>query len=430
MAGWLPRRRGTCFPLAPMSTHAHRPLGRSRGVARSARRFTGLGGLAGLLVASLLVSCGDSGPAEEVVITTELYQRWRDLPHRISRIELTSSPLTEGTGLRVTAQNDGGAAGVFDRPRVRIGADRWASSHLRSVEGSVVVEIPPHDPTMPALHAASVTASVTAPELEGASSVVAYIRGYRIDTNLYDTPPDFGDRIPYDPGYGYTTQGVGIQLGEPSVSGSEITFDVRARNSLGLADRPDMNEAMAEATTWVRVDYVVVGAFGRSNTARGEAEYTLSYATFGTETAHPHATPAAQAVSVAGDAGLPQGLLGLTGFDVWLNVPGHQDPACVEIHSMEGTVAGPGRYLTELSVRLWDQAYDASSGSADAKVDMMLSNSSTFVEVGNLCLGLRGEVGLLQFGGSATVSPFVTETVELPLSRGEPHVFDALFDAL
>lgn len=97
---------------------------------------------------------------------------------------------------------------------------------------------------------------------------------------------------------------------------------------------------------------------------------------------------------------------------------------------MEGTVAGPGRYLTELSVRLWDQAYDASSGSADAKVDMMLSNSSTFVEVGNLCLGLRGEVGLLQFGGSATVSPFVTETVELPLSRGEPHVFDALFDAL
>ena len=73
---------------------------------------------------------------------------------------------------------------------------------------------------------------------------------------------------------------------------------------------------------------------------------------------------------------------------------------------------------------------NASSGSADAKVDMMLSNSSTFVEVGNLCLGLRGEVGLLQFGGSATVSPFVTETVELPLSRGEPHVFDALFDAL
>ena len=280
-----------------MSTHAHRPLGRSRGVARSVRRLTALWGLAGLLAASLLVSCGDSGPAEEVVITTELYQRWRDLPHRISRVELTSSPLTEGTGLRVTAQNDGGAAGVFDRPRVRIGADRWASSRLRSVEGSVVVEIPPHDPTMPALHAASVTASVTAPELAGASSVVAYIRGYRIDTNLYDTPPDFEERIPYDPGYGYTTQGVGIQLGEPSVSGSEITFDVRARNSLGLADRPDMNEAMAEATTWVRVDYVVVGAFGRSNTSRGEAEYTLSYATFGTETAHPHASPATQATT-------------------------------------------------------------------------------------------------------------------------------------
>jgi hypothetical protein len=345
-------------------------------------------------------------------------------------MELTSTSLADGTGVRTTAQNDGGAAGVFDRPNVRVAVDRWESSRLSSAEGSIVVEIPPHDPTMPALHSATATATLSAPELAGADTLIAYIRGYRIDTDLYDTAPEFEDRIPYDPAFGYTTQGVGIQLGEPSVSGDDVTFSVSARNSLGLADRADMNEAMAEATTWVRVDYVVVGAFGRSAAARGDAEYTLSYPTFGMDTEHAHAAPAAQAVTVAGAAGLAQGMLGLTGFDVWLNVPGHQDPACVEVHGMEGPASGPGRYVTELSVRLWDRDYDAATGAANAKVDMMLSNSSTFTEVGNVCLGLRGQVGLLQFGGAATASPFATETLELPLSRGEPHVFDTLFDAL
>ena len=273
-------------------------------------------------------------------------------------------------------------------------------------------------------------ATVTDERLASADTLVAFIRGYRIDTDLYEVAPDFAERIPYDPALGYTSQGLGIQLGAPAVEGDDIRFAVQARNSLGLSDRADMNEAMSEATTWVRVDYLLVGAFGRSHGARAAAEYTLSYATFGQNTVHEHADPSAQEATVTGEPGLPNGLLGLTGFDFWLNVPGRIDPSCVEVHAMDGIASGPGRYVTELSVRLWDPQYEPGSGRATAKVDMMLSNSSNFTEVGNVCLGLRGEVGLLQFGGAARSSSFETDTVELPLSRGLPHTFDALFDEL
>ena len=375
----------------------------------------------------MLPACGSDTASQTVVVTTELHQRWTSLPHRISRMEITSSLSEDGSAAQVLAENDGGAAGSFDRANVRVGLDRWSGSSLRSVEGSVTVVIPPHDSTMPTLHRASAVATLTDAELAGADTLIAFIRGYRIDTNLYETAPDFESRIPYDPTFGFTTQGLGIQLAAPSASGDTITFDVDVRNSLGPADRPDMNEAMDEATTWMRVDYVVVGAFGESQRTRAEAEYNLSYATFGQQTEHAHAPAADQAVELAGTPGLPHGMTGLTGFDFWLNVPGHQDPSCVEIHSNDTSVSGPGRYVTELSVRLWDRAYDPATGAASANVDMMLSNSSTFVEVGNLCLGLRGEVGLLQFGGSANVTPLVSDLVQLP--RGGTAMFDVLLHA-
>lgn len=376
--------------------------------------------LAALVVlVSLTSSCGDGGSSvEPVIVTTDLTHFWDRLPHRISQLEVTSTAAADGSGVTLRAQNDGGTFGAVDGANVRQAFDVWRAADLVSLEGSVVVEIGPTGSVDPEGHVATAVASETSAELAAAGAVVAFLRGYRVDSDLYEDEPAFESAIPYDPALGYTTQGIGIQLGVPTVSGDVVSFDVTARNSLGFSDRDDLNQAIVDATTWVRVDYLLVGATGSSaNASRGEVSYDLSYAEYGLDTAHAHAEGPVQALSVAGAAGAPNGLTGITGFDVWLNVAGRGDPGCAvvqeEINTWDEMISGPGRYVTELSVRLWDTSYDAARGEATGRMDLMLSNTSEFKEVGNICLEVRGEMGLLQFGGAAQVETQSTGDIAL-----------------
>jgi hypothetical protein len=384
---------------------------------------------AALLTLCFLTGCSsdDATPASKphrVLVSTELTTRWKLLPHRVSLLEIASLPHPESDSVALVGQNEGGSFAIFDEVVNRQAFTLYQSSALRAVEASVQIEIPGPGSTLPEDFVASGDARVAAGALGKSEALVALVRGFRLSTNEYATPPPFASDpdLPYDPAQGFTTQGIGIQLGSPTLDGDDVVVPVSVRNSLGPADRPDMNAAMPKASSWVRVDLVVVGAPGASSAAyRGEASYTLSTASYGKNTEHPHADAASQLVTVSGTPGLSAGLLGISGFDIWLNAPGHIDPDCAvvqdPINAWKEPVSGPGRYLTELSVRLLDPSYEPQTGSGSARVDLYLSNRSTVKEVGNLCLGMRGEVSLLQL--DASVDDSAIPAAELALTPGE-----------
>lgn len=378
-----------------------------------------------LLLAAACNDKDDKGPAP-VVVTTELTVSWDFYPHRLSVLELALEPSSGASGGELHAQCDGGDFGILDTPRARYGFSVWRSSRLRAVPGSVELEITPSSQVNGEPFSAEQEVRVPAGPLETAGALAAFVRGYRISTDEYEVPPPFetDPDLPYDPAYGYTTSGVGISLGTPQMLGDEIALTVRARNSLALSDRGDMNAAIPQATTWMRVDFVLVGAAGANVQAtEGEASYYLSFPDYGRQTVHQHADPGVQHVSVSGIAGPARALFGLSGFDIWLNIDGRTDPSCVVTQDATNAwgepISGPGRYVRELSVRIWDEQYDPATGTGDVNVDVYLSNSSEFKEVGNLCLGLHGRVTMLQFDDrdAEVNSP---EPTELELVSGEP----------
>ena len=375
-------------------------------------------------------ACGDNTAPAQVAITTELTTRWDLLSHRISVLEIGFTP--DGTaGGALVGQNDGGTFGSFDKAFVREAFTVYRSAALIAVPLSIEVELAAPGSVDPEAFVATGQARGAAGALAGADAMIAVLRGYRISSDEYDTRPAFESDIPYNPRDGYTTQGIGLQLGEPRFEGDEVVVPVSARVSLGPSDRADMNAAMPQASSWVRVDVLVIGTPRiASHAARGEAAYTLSTTTYGKDSVHLHADPAVQAATVEGEPALAGGLLGLSGFDFWLNAPNRIDPACVvvedEINSMGEMVSGPGRYLRELSVRLGGARYDAAQGRADADLDLYMSNSSVFYEEGNMCLGVRGEISLLQF--DAAVETIELAPVEVELEQGIPVESAITFD--
>ncbi len=350
-----------------------------------------------LAVALALIACSESGPEPLVVVPTEISTQWGSLPHRLSRMETTSRTDRDGETIAITGQNDGGEFGFLDTAWLRQSFDLWRAPGLDMVEGSILVEIGPGQ-------ADGASASTVVTGLDDAGTAIAFLRGYRVDTDLYETPPAFAMEIPYAPALGYTTQGFGLAL-EPPLRGADgWTVTARARNQLGLSDRGDMNEAIPQATTWVRVDFVLVGV-REGEAARAETEYSLGFAEYNTREGHAHARESEQQIIIPAAAGHDHALFGMTAFDIWLNVPGRSPESCAvvqdAINAWDEPISGPGRYLTELTARLWNTDYDSEFGQARARIDLMLSNRSTIKEVGNLCLAMRGEAGVLLFDGDA-----------------------------
>jgi hypothetical protein len=393
-----------------------------------------------LAVAMLSVACNDkpTGAAAPppatprsfttVTVATELTSRWARLPHRWSRLEIASR--VDAAALTLTGQNDGGPWGRIDSATNIQGFVEYSAPGLLAVATSTTLSIGPVGVARagePAAYTATGKVRLPASVFEGATGLTAWISGFRLSTDEYAKPPPFSTagEAPYAPGQGYTTQGLGIALGTPTIEDDSVVVPVTVRNSLGLSDRVDMNAAIPQATTWVRVDVQVVGFVGpgRASVTRGTATYTLNNPTYGRGTAHVRATGAQQRVVLTGqptrtpDAGA---LFGLSAFDVWVNAPGYSDPACKVIHSasagaMEG-VAGPGRYVTELSARLHSTAFEAATGRGEASLDLFFSNRSAFREEGNLCLAMRGEVAMLQVPVPVQARPL--GPFELPLDRG------------
>lgn len=380
-------------------------------------------GVAGAL---LLAGCGDDDPvatSAPVVVPEELTVQWDMLSHRISLLELGFDP--SATGGTVRSVNHGGPFGLIDGARARYGLSVWRSERLVAVPGSITIAIEPGAEVDGETFSSVDRAEVPAGALAQATALLGVVRGYRFDTDAYSSPPPFqtDPLLPYDPADGFTTQGIGIALAEPQLEGGVVALEVRVRQSLGQCDRPDMNAAIAQATTWVTVDFTILGVLGEgAAVSRGVTEYTMSTAEYGQATEHVHAPVSDQAVQIDGTPGLGRGLLGVTAFDLWVNVDGHRDPSCVvdqdEINSWGDAVSGPGRYVRELSVRLGAPSYDPASGRGIAALDMFFSNASEFYEVGNQCVGARGEVGLLQFDDTAATETRLG-TVEVAVDPAE-----------
>ena len=356
-----------------------------------------------IALSCLITGCqDDERPRAAVPVPRELESRWDLFPHRFSLLELTFEPAEEGG--TVHGLTAGGGWGVMDTPWVRYGWSIWRSRALAWETAQVEIEISPDSEDAGEPHAVTREVTIPAGRLAGAGAVVALVRGFSLSTDEYENPPPFESDpdLPYDPIEGYTSLGMGISLGEPTLRGDELVVDVRVRNSLGLSDRADMNAAIPEATSWVRVDLLLVGAFGQGATATsGEVQYDISAADYGQNTVHDHASEEEQQVTIEGVRGPSSALFGLKAFDFWLNMDGRHDPDCEvvqdEINSWEEEVSGPGRYVRVMSARLHGESYDSATGRGAAMADLMFSNSSTFKEVGNLCLRARAEVAMLQF---------------------------------
>lgn len=394
----------------------------------------------GLLAFSsvLLLACspeegGEPESPPAVAVSTELSTRWELLDHRLSLLEIGFDAQDDQRGGVLAGQNDGGPFGAFDTAIVRQAFTLYEGKALASTEGSVLIHIPGPGSLDPDAFVAEVDARVDASKLPAEGALAAWIRGYRLSTNEYPTPPPFASDpdLPYDPAQGFTTQGVGIAVGDLRREGAEIVVPVRARHSLGAADRANMNAAAPQASSWLRVDFVVVGARGvASALSLQKIAYTLGTTEYGKNTFHPHADDTLQALEIAGEPQFASGLVGLKRFDIWINADGHIDPACVVVQDPVNfagePVSGPGRYLTELSARLWDVQYAADAGRASARLDLFCSNTSTVKEIGNLCLGLEGELSLLQV--DAPISTREIPAFELELTSGELTEKEVRFD--
>jgi len=350
----------------------------------------------------------------QVELMQGMSARWELLPHRLSVWEMTLHPLDEDRAT-LAVRNDGGPWGAVDTGEFDYDLAVWRSTHLATLTATVQVAIPPCPDGNPDSSCvpfeASTTVSAEAGELAHATALVAWIGGLSLSTDEYGEPPTFASdpELPYDPSHGYTTQGLGVSLGQPELvpgatdggQGPTVVVPVRVRNLLGPADRADMNAAMPLATTWITVQVLIVGGMGAgAAVTEAEVAYTISEATYGKDTVHEHAPAEQQRVLLEGAPGVAAGVVGLRAFDFWLNVPAHHDPACEvvnEPHNFQGDpVSGPGRYVRDLTVRLLEPSYDPANGRAEVLVDLFLSNSSTFLEVGNLCLRAEGGVSMLQ----------------------------------
>jgi len=379
----------------------------------------------------------DSGATDSVAtpvtvtVATELTSRWAKLPHRWSKLEIASR--VEPAGLTLTGQNDGGPWGQIDSVTNLHSFVEYSAPGLVAAATSTTLSIAPVGPAKagdPAAYTARGAVTLPAAAWTGATGLTAWISGFRLSTDEYAAPPPFAtaSENAYPPDQGYTTQGLGIALGTPAIDGDRVVVPVTVRNSLGLSDRVDMNAAIPQATTWIRVDVQVVGFNGAATqptatVTRGTAAYVLNNPTYGTGTEHVRATGAQQKVVLTGQPTGTTGagaLFGLSAFDVWVNAVGYSDPACKIIQSasagaMEG-VEGPGRYVTELSARLHSTVFEAATGRGEASVDLYFSNRSAFREEGNLCLAMRGEVAMLQVPVPVQARPL--GPFELPLDRG------------
>jgi hypothetical protein len=347
----------------------------------------------------LLSAAGCSQTPVEAQIPTGMELGWKSLPHRIAATELTAELTQDAPSIR--AQNNGGDFGAMDSTTAHYQTIAIAHPGLVVEEISVNFIIEPASPDL-GEDSYLQTKLIALPEsLNSSENVAVFVRGFRIDTNLYDSVPSFqeNESLPYDPALGYTTSGFAIGSSDPAQTQDGWTVEAFARNRLAIADREDMNAAIGDATTWIRADFLVLGLPKDVALSRADANYPLSYPEFGSQTEHPHAGPETQTITFQAEAQMPILGFGIQSFNFDINVDGRHDPSCdvisEETNFWNQDISGPGRYLREFTAKL-DQVSHQEDGSVQALFDLHISNSSAMNEVGNICAGLSGRAILIQ----------------------------------
>lgn len=317
----------------------------------------------GLFALALLSGCAHGEESDALVLSGWSYG-WEDLSHRISYLRFgLEQDSSVSLGLVGGDWSTGETA--TDTPGWRARYERVRTTEAAFAFGTLDLEVGPEG-------VAEGELLVPAPaELTGREGLVALLSGFEIDTDV-PQGPDYPDD--YDPGHGYTSNGFGFALGEPTVEGDGVRVPVTATVRWGPQDRPDMNAAIPHAVTGVRVGVTVVGFDG--DLARTPIETGATYlpadpdASVWALTEQP---PMERDASVEGDG--REGFVGWTAFDLQVN--------------LEGDFAGEGDYLRAFGVEAVPEADGPGAWTGTAVATLSTTN---LIEKTQLTAGFDGEL--------------------------------------
>lgn len=297
-----------------------------------------------------MVAVRSSPPVDGGLFLQGFDVTWKARPHRLSRMEIAARGSLEAeddplAGI-LAAEVRGGtwASGQLatDTPIVTVRYGALLSPEVVFRPGSTDLVLRGRvgrrgEPDVPA--EASVEVTVELPPDAPRDAVAVWLTGFELDT------------APSHPN-GYTPHAIAVRASEPILEGDTARFTVTAR--LEAAPVIDRTQHLAEYGSRVRVDYAVVTAAGadtrfaiRSSVDQGKASVTR------------HVDPARVPITAQGEAGWPNGVAGLSGFDLDVLVDGAHD----------------GRYVRSLTVGLEDGRYDGARGTYDALVALRFDNT-------------------------------------------------------
>lgn len=209
----------------------------------------------------LLTACGPATTGEALVLTGWEFH-WEDLSHRVSLVRVG---LEQDSTLQLGLIGGDFSTGqtMVDTPHYRVRFQRVRAPGLRAWEGRAVFDVGPEG-------GSSGTVRVEAPGVDG--DLVAVLQGFAINT---DVPQPAGYPADYDPGYGYTSAGFGVLLGDPVVGTDTVEVPVELALRWAPQDREDMNAAMLHAHADVEVRVLVMAFKGvaEPTSVTGSTEY-------------------------------------------------------------------------------------------------------------------------------------------------------------
>lgn len=311
----------------------------------------------------VLLACGGGGEATEALVLSGWEYDWQELAHRISYLRVG---LEQDSSLALGLVGGDWSTGetALDTPNYRVRYERVRTAEAAFASGELALEVGPEG-------TATGTATVDAGALGRHEGLVALLSGFEITT---DVPQPEGYPADYDPALGYTSNGFGFALGEPTLAGDVVEVPVTATVRWGPQDRDDMNAAIPFAVTGVRVAFTVVGHDG--DVARNQVIDGATYlpdnpdASAWVETEQP---PMEVPVSLVGEG--RAGFVGWSSFDLQAN--------------LTGDFAGEGDYLRAFGAEAIPAATDG--GVWEGQVLATVSTTN-LIEWTQLTAGFAGDV--------------------------------------
>lgn len=279
---------------------------------------------------------------------------WQKTPHRLNKLgALVSSKGLDSKSMLVstTAIIEGGSFATgqqgTDTADYEVGFTAVRTTAARFVEGSFApLTVKGNATKLPETVAQTQQEqriSLTKAGLASAKQLVLLLRGFSVDTDL--THKD-----------GYTTRGLTIKLSTPARQGDELVTTLTARVHAGVVS--DRVQKLGNYGATVKVHYTLV-AVDQGAAASKAVAYQLDLAG-GVNPKHAPADKTKAAVTLAGKPGMDAGLVGLQGFELWIN---------------RTKTIFPGRYLRAVRVSNDQQAHSKAAGTLSCQAQGFFSNS-------------------------------------------------------